>query len=62
MAHHAAKKLSVIIPVLNEAENIAIALASIKSAEIIVVDGGSQDRTVEIVQALGVKVLLSQYC
>ncbi len=50
--------ISVIIPVLNEAENIAATIASTKNVEVIVVDGGSQDDTVQIVRALGVKVLL----
>lgn len=50
--------ISVIIPVLNEAENIAATIANTKNVEVIVVDGGSQDDTVQIVRALGVKVLL----
>jgi len=50
--------ISVIIPVLNEAENIAATIARTKNVEVIVVDGGSQDDTVQIVRALGVKVLL----
>jgi rSAM/selenodomain-associated transferase 2 len=51
--------VSVIIPVLNEAESIAATVASANNAEIIVVDGGSADDTVQIAQDLGVKVLLS---
>lgn len=55
-------KISIIIPVLNEANKIAktIAIAqSGKNIEILVVDGGSQDNTVEIVQSLGLKVLFA---
>lgn len=42
--------LSVIIPTLNEAERLAKTLAAVKEqpAEIIVVDGGSRDRTVQV--------------
>ncbi len=56
---YSAKKLSIIIPVFNEAENIAATLARTNNVEVIVVDGGSQDNTVEITQALGVKVVRS---
>jgi rSAM/selenodomain-associated transferase 2 len=55
-----AQKISVIIPTLNEAANIDRTLASIpmsQQVEVIVVDGGSIDRTVEIAQTRGVKVL-----
>lgn len=55
-------KISIIIPVLNEANKIAKTLTiaqSGKNIEILVVDGGSQDNTVEIVQALGLKVLFA---
>jgi hypothetical protein len=58
--------VSVIIPVLNEAESIQSVLQFLQSVpvenpiEIIVVDGGSQDRTVELAMATGVKVLQSQ--
>jgi rSAM/selenodomain-associated transferase 2 len=55
-------QISVIIPTLNEAGNIKAAIASTqKSAniEIIVVDGGSSDDTVEIAQSLEVKVISS---
>lgn len=48
-------KVSVIIPALNEAENIEACLASVKHQqgdfEIIVVDGGSRDLTVEIARS-----------
>lgn len=53
-------KISIIIPVLNEASKIAKTIAtaqSEKNVEILVVDGGSRDDTVAIVQSLGVKVL-----
>ncbi len=56
-------KISIIIPVLNEAENIGVVISSIQNAEnieIIIVDGGSQDNTVEIAQSLGVKVIVTQ--
>lgn len=55
-----AQKISVIIPTLNEAANIDRTLASIPMShqvEVIIVDGGSIDRTVEIAQAKSVKVL-----
>lgn len=53
--------LSVIIPVLNEAPTIALTLQSIQSpgVEIILVDGGSSDNTVEIAQNMGIKTILS---
>jgi rSAM/selenodomain-associated transferase 2 len=54
--------ISIVIPVLNEAATITTALTNIKNiteSEIIVVDGGSQDETVELARFLGVKVILS---
>ncbi|HAO13196.1 MAG TPA: glycosyltransferase [Planktothrix sp. UBA8407] len=51
-----------IIPVLNEAENIGLVISTIQRAEnieIIIVDGGSQDNTVQIAQGLGVKVIVT---
>jgi rSAM/selenodomain-associated transferase 2 len=54
--------LSIIIPVLNEAINIKNTLRSTASdvwVEIVVVDGGSEDNTVEIARDAGAKVVLS---
>ncbi len=53
-------KISIVIPVLNEANSLPKIL-SIRASniEIIVVDGGSQDATVEIAKSSGVKVLQS---
>jgi len=53
-------KISVIIPVLNEEKTIASALRALLQLsphEIIVVDGGSGDRTVEICRSLSIKIL-----
>ncbi len=55
-------KISIIIPVLNEAKNIKQVLSNLPNSsnlEVIVVDGGSQDETVAIVRSLGIKILFS---
>jgi rSAM/selenodomain-associated transferase 2/rSAM/selenodomain-associated transferase 1 len=56
-------QISIIIPTLNEAGSIQPVLKSLQNTgvetgvEIIVVDGGSQDQTVELAAAMGVRVL-----
>jgi glycosyltransferase involved in cell wall biosynthesis len=53
-------KASIIIPALNEAENIAQVIRRIpadSAAEILVVDGGSTDDTAAIAQAEGARVI-----
>lgn len=53
--------LSVVIPALNEAADIETAIQSARcdDCEIIVVDGGSKDRTAACAQAAGARVILS---
>ncbi len=54
------RKISIIIPVLNEALAISTVIKRLGDAsdvEIIVVDGGSQDETVNIAKSFSVKVL-----
>ena len=54
-------KISIIVPVLNEAECLAGTLAALRGLpgdfEILVVDGGSGDDTVRIAQGMGVPVV-----
>jgi len=55
-------KISIIIPVLNEAENIRQAIACTQAStniEVIVVDGGSQDDTHKIADDLKVTIISS---
>ena len=54
--------MGVIIPVLNEAENVEGIVADLKyqsiaPKQIMIVDGGSSDRTVELFEALGLEVI-----
>jgi rSAM/selenodomain-associated transferase 2 len=59
-----AKTISVIIPAVNEAEALPTTIAHLRHNaaihEIIVVDGGSTDRTPEIAEQLGCRVLASK--
>jgi cellulose synthase/poly-beta-1,6-N-acetylglucosamine synthase-like glycosyltransferase len=53
-------KVAVIIPALNEEGAISLVLADIprdRAAEVIVVDNGSTDRTAEVAQAAGARVV-----
>lgn len=55
-------KISAIIPTYNEEHNIQAAIDSVRFAdEIIVVDSFSTDRTVEIAEANGVRLLQREY-
>lgn len=56
----ATARISIIIPTLNESKNIQATLDSTQASsnvEVIVVDGGSEDNTVDIVECLSVKVM-----
>ncbi len=60
MATGSPSHISVIIPVLNDAEILDLALGSIQDCagvERIVVDGGSSDESAEVAQSRGVKTL-----
>jgi len=52
--------VTVIIPALNEEERIADAVQSAGDAEVIVVDGGSSDRTARFATAAGARLLLCE--
>jgi glycosyltransferase involved in cell wall biosynthesis len=65
MKKEAKPLISVIIPTLNEEKYIGKTLQSLKSQtfkyyEIIVVDGGSKDKTIEIAKKYGARVLVTK--
>lgn len=60
-------EISIIVPALNEIENIRRCLISLKNQthgnfEVIMVDGGSRDGTIEIAKHYTVKVLVERGC
>jgi len=57
-------KISIIIPTLNEANNLPLLLSDLlttyKEGEIIIVDCGSEDRTIDVAKIYGAKVYQSK--
>ena len=57
-------KISIIIPTINEANNLPFLLADLssiqKDGEIIIVDSGSEDKTIDIANIYGAKVFISK--
>ena len=57
-------KISIIIPTINEANNLPLLLSDLltthKEGEIIVVDCGSEDRTIDVANIYGAKVYRSK--
>ena len=57
-------KISIIIPTINEASNLPLLLSDLssiqKEGEIIVVDCGSEDKTIDIANIYGAKVFISK--
>lgn len=62
MKQHKSQPYSLVIITLNEEKNIEKCIRSVRgAAEVIVVDSGSQDRTVEIARSLGAKVIQKEW-
>jgi len=57
-------KISIIIPTINEASNLPLLLSDLssiqKEGEIIIVDSGSEDKTIDIATIYGAKVFISK--
>ena len=57
-------KISIIIPTINEANNLPLLLSDLsiihKEGEIIIVDSGSEDKTIDVANVYGAKVYKSQ--
>jgi len=57
-------KISIIIPTINEANNLPLLLSDLssiqKEGEIIIVDRGSEDKTIDIANIYGAKVFISK--
>ena len=57
-------KISIIIPTINEASNLPLLLSDLssiqKDGEIIIVDCGSKDKTIDVANIYGAKVIISK--
>ena len=57
-------KISIIIPTINEANNLPLLLSDLssiqKEGEIIIVDSGSEDKTIDVAYIYGAKVFISK--
>jgi len=57
-------KISIIIPTINEANNLPLLLSDLssiqKEGEIIIVDCGSEDKTIDVAKIYGAKVFISK--
>ena len=57
-------KISIIVPTINEANNLPLLLSDLsmihKEGEIIIVDCGSEDKTIEVANIYGAKVYKSK--
>ena len=57
-------KISIIIPTINEANNLPLLLSDLssiqKEGEIIIVDSGSEDKTIDVANIYGAKVFISE--
>jgi len=57
-------KISIIIPTINEASNLPLLLSDLssiqKEGEIIIVDSGSEDKTIDVANIYGAKVFISE--
>ena len=57
-------KISIIIPTINEANNLPLLLSDLssiqKEGEIIIVDSGSEDKTIDIANIYGAKICISK--
>ena len=57
-------KISIIIPTINEASNLPLLLSDLssiqKEGEIIIVDSGSKDKTIDVANIYGAKVFISK--
>ena len=57
-------KISIIIPTINEANNLPLLLSDLsiiqKEGEILIIDSGSEDKTIDVASIYGAKVFKSK--